>query len=486
MKKNKTSKRLIALVAVLALAMGAVIGGTLAYLMDKTDPVVNTFTYGNINIKLTETEGIKTSTGMTYVSVMPGEKIEKDPTIRVEGGSKDCWLYVQIDKSEEFDAFMSYAIADGWTPLGGGYDNIWYRAVTSSPNAQDFGVLKDDQVTVRPEVTKEMVDSLNNKLPSITFTAYAVQRDAEQDALSSALNAWLQVPQEVATVEELMAALEEGKPATLQADMTVDQSILNNASVNINLNNKTLTLTNNGSPLVTGKVVFENGNIVSDNTNVFAGLKGGSELTLKNVVLDAKGSINVEAGSEPVSLNVIDSTITSTNYYCISTNAANTTTGDTVEINVVNSILTVDETLDDKNDCTAILFNVPGKLNISKSTLTGDRQAVIVRCGTASITGSKLICTGTFTGNAAAYDNANWGAGNEVPVAVLVVGNRSGAAVYPYDATCTLTDTILTMQDSDRAVIYAAAYNGHTTTINGIGSNKVTQSNGENSPIILN
>ncbi len=282
MKKNKTSLRVIALVAVLALAMGAVIGGTLAYLMDKTDPVVNTFTYGNINIKLEETEGITTDTGKIFTEVMPGEKIAKDPKIKVEGGSKDCWLYVQIDKSEEFDAFMSYALADGWTQLEG-YDNIWFREVTSSPNAQWFEVLKDNQVTVRPEVTKEMVDSLNNKLPSITFTAYAVQRDAEQDALSSALNAWLQVPQEVATVDDLKAALEEGKPVKLTENVELPAKLALDTPATVDLGGKALTV--NGSIETTSELEIKNGKLDLAGEGVVA--NGSANVTLENVELDA-------------------------------------------------------------------------------------------------------------------------------------------------------------------------------------------------------
>ncbi len=278
MKKNKTSLRVIALVAVLALTMGAVIGGTLAYLMDKTDPIVNTFTYGNIDIKLEET------TGDTYENLVPGQEVSKDPTITVLGGSKNCWLYVQLDESENFDDFMTYAMNTDWTQLEG-YDNIWYQSVNESEEDQTFQVLAGDIVTVRPEVTKEMVEALTD-MPTLTVTAYAVQRDAEQDALSSALNAWLQVPQEVATVDDLKATLAKGEPAKLTADLTVPSKLVMDAPATVDLNGKTLTV--NGSIETTSTLNIKNGNLDLAGEGVVA--NGSANVTLEGVNLNANNA----------------------------------------------------------------------------------------------------------------------------------------------------------------------------------------------------
>ena len=49
-------KNLVLLLLSLALILCAVIGGTLAWLVTETNPVVNTFTYGDINITLHETD----------------------------------------------------------------------------------------------------------------------------------------------------------------------------------------------------------------------------------------------------------------------------------------------------------------------------------------------------------------------------------------------------------------------------------------------
>ena len=59
-RRSVSSRAFIALLA-LVLVIGCVAGGTVAWLVAKTEPVVNTFTYGNINITLAETTGTRSS-----------------------------------------------------------------------------------------------------------------------------------------------------------------------------------------------------------------------------------------------------------------------------------------------------------------------------------------------------------------------------------------------------------------------------------------
>ena len=68
--RRNVSNKTVAILLALVLAIGCAVGGTLAWLISKTDPVVNTFTYGDINIGLEETtEGPYTIT--------PGKKSPK-------------------------------------------------------------------------------------------------------------------------------------------------------------------------------------------------------------------------------------------------------------------------------------------------------------------------------------------------------------------------------------------------------------------------
>ena len=128
----------ISIVAV-ALVLCCAIGGTLAWLTDKTGPVVNTFTVGDINIDLAETT--------SDYKMVPGNTIAKDPKVTVKANSEDCYLFVKVTKSGNFDQFLTYAMADGWTQYEGTTD-VWYRTVPASNANQEFEVLKDSKVTV--------------------------------------------------------------------------------------------------------------------------------------------------------------------------------------------------------------------------------------------------------------------------------------------------------------------------------------------------
>lgn len=167
--------KLAVMVTALSLIMCTVIGGTVSWLVDKTGPVTNTFTYGDINIKLTET------TGSNY-KMIPGSTLDKDPTVTVKAGSEACWLFVKIDKSANFDDFMTYSVANGWTQLTKDKDNaditdlVYYREVGATTAATDFSVLENDCVVVKDDVTKQDFNSLQT-YPTLTFTAYAVQHE---------------------------------------------------------------------------------------------------------------------------------------------------------------------------------------------------------------------------------------------------------------------------------------------------------------------
>lgn len=175
----------VALLLALVLVVGGVIGGTLAWLTDKTDPVQNTFTTSDINITLTET------TGSNY-KMVPGNTIAKDPKVTVVAGSEKCYLFVKLEKSANFDSFLTYTMADGWTELTG-VSGVYYRVVDASSTNQEFGVLKDNQVSVLGTVTKGMMNEIisgNATSPTLTVTAYASQYMKNNTTEFSAIEAW--------------------------------------------------------------------------------------------------------------------------------------------------------------------------------------------------------------------------------------------------------------------------------------------------------
>lgn len=219
-------KKTLALLLSLVLVIGVAAGGTLAWLLDETDPVVNTFTDSDINIELTETEGKTEVTQGEYkyeFKMIPGWTIAKDPKVTVKANSEDCFLFVKIDKSANYDTYLKdYTVAAGWTQLKddstpqNDVAGVYYRQVTTSTSDQSFFVLKGAEhkadctnktdtcttcpnlngyVTVKEDVTKERMNALSAETdpapkPTLTFTAYASQLMKDNSTEFSAYEAW--------------------------------------------------------------------------------------------------------------------------------------------------------------------------------------------------------------------------------------------------------------------------------------------------------
>lgn len=219
MKKGKYAKKKTSFVKTLAVAMvlvtliGCAIGGTLAWLTAETQQVVNTFTVGNIKIKLDETntdggEGAPERDTENSYKMIPGWTITKDPVATVLANSEDCYLFVELvedkgvvtyknaagqDVTTKWSDFLTYAIADGWT-LVEGETNVYYREVTTSTSNQSFNVIKDNKVNVLTTVTEEMMETLTEATyPKLNVTAYAVQLYKNNTEKFGAAAAWAEV-----------------------------------------------------------------------------------------------------------------------------------------------------------------------------------------------------------------------------------------------------------------------------------------------------
>lgn len=201
-KKGHGSKAL-ALVLALVLMVGGVVGGTLAWLLDTTEAVENTFTPSDISIELKESENLD-------LKMIPGWTITKDPKATVTTDSEDCFLFVKVEETGvsftpdgdvmpsmyAFSDFMTYEIADGWIELEG-EPGVYYRVFDSkdstNTNAKGtaYSILKNDQVLVKGTVTKEMMDDITEDTrPTLTFTAYAVQLYKSNTEQFTAEEAW--------------------------------------------------------------------------------------------------------------------------------------------------------------------------------------------------------------------------------------------------------------------------------------------------------
>lgn len=203
--KKKNSAKVVALLLAVVLVCGCAVGGTLAWLMDTSDTVTNTFSVGNINIDLAETvkDGFK---------ILPGTEQAKDPVVTVDGGSEDCWVFIQIQElnnvantSESGGVTHKYVTweidTNYWTKLNESNGIITYYAKSKYKTVAtdvQYNVLSGQKVSYGDSLTKAMIDKLYNEdgsiqadaQPQLIFKAFAVQAEAGDDAAA----AWAQVP----------------------------------------------------------------------------------------------------------------------------------------------------------------------------------------------------------------------------------------------------------------------------------------------------
>lgn len=238
-----------------------------------------------------------------------------------------------------------------------------------------------------------------------------------------------------------------------------------NYSGTINLNGYTLDLAVAYTrPLVIGQN-FSSGNYgavnnvtIKNGTLIAAGLLvlDGATLTVEDVEYNSTlTSFGVQCKGS--TLNVVDSTVISKYAFVIGTNASEKGKDGTgthgVIINVTGSTLKSDF-IDKDSGSVTVFFNVPGNLNIEDSTIYGVQNAVMVRGGTAVIKNSTLTTAEQIAaGSEDKFTEENWGNGNEVPYAALLVGNRSSNA-YQYATSVMVKNTTITSNNSEVPAIY--------------------------------
>lgn len=183
-------KKILALVLCVALAAVAIVGGTLAYFTD-TDDQTNTFTMGNVEIYLRESEVKKGEDGQPVVNgnkttgkdqtyhVFPGQSYTKDPTITVKSDSEDCWLVATVTISNRNDLYALYkdtdvkkvwglSLAGEGQMVSGGLAS--YTAETTTDNGKGGTMLRKNETDVA-FLTYEEDESAD----TITYTFYFKQ-----------------------------------------------------------------------------------------------------------------------------------------------------------------------------------------------------------------------------------------------------------------------------------------------------------------------
>ena len=311
-----------------------------------------------------------------------------------------------------------------------------------------------------------------------------------------------------ATLQKALTGLGEektirltGKTDERETKLTVCTDYIDiNREIEIDLNGMTLVASPNGKTFVEGTPVglfrlqnesnltVKNGTIESTSTNSTtnedyqafrirndeSGDSTGAvnaKLTLDKVTLTAPCGITIKEHANGVNLNVLNSTI----YYAeggygISTNAA-VKTSEKVEVNISDSKILLKESERENQDTTGLLINVPATVTLTNAEIEGQRQGAILRGGTYTIENSTFRSTGTKTDyyNSGDYLEGNWSSGNEVPLAAIVIGNRSGSYQYATKVTFVGSNTLEHRNENDvRKDLYVYQNDStHTVTVDG-------------------
>lgn len=186
-------KKILAACLVVCLLATAVIGTTLAYFTD-TKEVKNTFTTGEVEIVLSESKWDQKD-----AKLIPGKKIEKNPTITVLQNSEPAYVFAKVQWSKDFyDVLNAYAektdkalpvVIEEWF---GGFDlskNIKADLKDGMSFVLSYGVHSPDDdtaivfdgVNVPAELTQEMVKNPKG-VYTVDITAYAVQAEGFDNA----------------------------------------------------------------------------------------------------------------------------------------------------------------------------------------------------------------------------------------------------------------------------------------------------------------
>ena len=245
---------------------------------------------------------------------------------------------------------------------------------------------------------------------------------------------------------ELTALLQNGGSAKLATDLELDASfeVNNETESELDLNGKTLTITKSIylNAADGGVLTFKNGTIVandmqSSSTSLFNTDANGS-ITLDGVTLKTNGTGIGPNNSKNNGVITVRNSTLECGAYAVATNAS-MPVAENVYIYLENSTFT---------GSTPLCINIPCYVAIDGCTITGDTQAAMLRGGTATIRNS----TFTFTTDpfeseedarfyAEYFITNNWGGGNMVNCAALVLGNKAPGTAYQYPTVVTLEKT---------------------------------------------
>lgn len=263
MKKKVTA---IAL-AVCILAV-AVIGATMAYFTD-TDSKTNTFTFGGVDIELTEKSekdeqnkihaGTEKDGGFTYDTVLPGLVYSKVPTVTVKEGP--AWVVVTVTVPTIYDHpdfFNETAnerdFAKEKKVVG---ENTVYYFYAKNPVNPNGSVTPFTEVKINPALTQNDVKNLPTF--NVVVNAYGIQKEGFDDAQEAFAKAFADklptasvvINGKTLSYDSLEQAITEApagatvtleKDLELASDMTIAKDITLDGQGNAVISQKTITV----------------------------------------------------------------------------------------------------------------------------------------------------------------------------------------------------------------------------------------------------
>lgn len=200
-------RKVLTMVAALALTAALAIGGTLAYLKTETKTVTNTFTIGKVAIDLKEHKtnvyGDKIDANGDVINeensaepvevtansykLVPGDDYDKDPFVKVQEGSEASYVFIyvtngiaDIESTESTYKNIATQITDnGWKAVDGN-PGYYYKEVTAVADDND-GVVEYQNLPIFSSFTisgeKTATDLDAYKTASIVIKAFAIQQD---------------------------------------------------------------------------------------------------------------------------------------------------------------------------------------------------------------------------------------------------------------------------------------------------------------------
>jgi len=328
----------------------------------------------------------------------------------------------------------------------------------------DYILAKEGEQTILPGFTMDfLADDGNTKVTdTYTFTNIPVQRNYQTNVRGNLLTDRTGVeievvPEfytpaiEISTEEELVGILTNGGNAVLTGDVTVSSQYLTleeGENALLDLADHTITFDANGTALTaTGaSVTFKNGTIIADKiekVNVSAmtlGENGSMELDGITMVTNGTGP-SIPQGAHGSRLTIRNSNIAAPSAYAVSTNASVATQD--VVITLENS---------EFSGSTPVFINIPCTLNMSGCTVNATMHGLVIRGGTATVKDCHITMTypedetqDDAESMADYFDNRNWGTGNTINLAAIVVGNKvdANSPSYKYPSVLSIENSTI-------------------------------------------